>query len=218
MCDLIEKRHVPGEPFPSPEDVYNAITNADPEVTARCRLASSPDIGGSDLGSDDSGYDEADSEGRFRGTTICDPFVEQPYDVIITSTEEEQSLSFTDEELWQFPATYPVEDSEPPPSGPGMTAQITLSNGDHPGVLAASGYIKFVRVWTKASANGEPLEVFEVYLNLDLRFELSFKLHGQRFRPEHLEETHAVAFWAVRAGKDESEGNWFSRESSEYLC
>jgi len=218
MCGLIEEGHVPDEPFALPEDVYNAITNADPEVTARCRLGSSLDISGSDLGSDDSGHDEADSEGRFLGTSICDPFAEQPYDVIITSTEEEESLSFTEDELDNFPAKYPVSDLDPPPSGPGMTAQITLSERDHPGVIAGSGYIKFVRVWMKASANGELLEVFEAYLNLDLRFEMNFKLHGQRFRPQHLEETHAVAFWAVRAGKDEGE-DWFPRESSEsYLC
>jgi hypothetical protein len=211
MCELIEEGHVSGEPFPSPEDVYNVITNADPKTTAKCSLGSSS---GSDLGSVDSGHDEAGSEGRFRGATICDPFVEQPYDVIITSTEEEDPLSFTEDELGQFPE----RDSDL--SGPGMTAQITLSERDHPGVLSASGYIKFVRVWMKASANGELLEVFEAYLNLDISFELSFKLHGQRFRPPSTRETHAIAFWAIRAGKDkESERDWFSRESSEsYLC
>ena len=218
MCELIEEGHLPGEPFPSPEDVYNAITNAGPEATARCRLASSPGISeGSDLDSDDSGHDEADYKGRFQGTTICDPFSEQPYDVIITSTEEEESLSFTEDELDNFPASFPVGDSDPSPSGPGMTAQITLSEREHPGVIAGSGYIKFVRVWSKASANGKLLEVFEVYLNLDLRSELSFKLHGQRIRPQYPRETHAVAFWAVRAGEDEGE-DWFSRESSDYCC
>lgn len=215
MCELIDEGHIPDEPFPSPEDVYNAISNADHDVTARCRLASSPDIGGGDLGSDDSDHDEPDSEGRFRGATICDPFVEQPYDVIITSTEEEQSLSFTEDELDNFPAKFPFEAV---PSGPGMTAQITLSGRDHPGVIAGSGYIKFVRVWMKASANGELLELFDVYLNLDLHFELSFKLHGQRIRPQSPRETHAVAFWAVRAGKDEGKEDWFSGETSEYLC
>lgn len=209
MCDLIEDGHVPGEPFPSPEDVYNAITNASPEISAKCYLVSSLDIGGSDLSSDD---DEASTGGRFRGTTICDPFVKQPYDVIITSTEEEECLSFIEEELDQFPAQFPVLDSDI--SGPGMIVQIALSERDHPGVRSASGYMKFVRVWMKANKNGELLEVFEVYLNLKVNLELSFKLHGQRFRGHGGWETHEVAFWAIRAGEDkEGERNWFFRES-----
>jgi hypothetical protein len=211
MCELIEEGHVPGEPFPWPEHVYDAIASADPKTTAKCYLGSSS---GSDLGSVDSGHDEADSEGRFRGATICDPFAEQPYDVIITSTEEEDPLSFTEDELGQFPE----RDSDP--SGPGMTAQITLSERDHPGVLSASGYIKFVRVWMKARANGKLLEIFEVYLNLDVSFELSVRVRGHRFKDHDREETHAIAFWAIRAGKDkEGERDWFSRDSSESdLC
>ena len=197
MCDVIEEGHVAREPFPSPEDVYNAIVNADPKITAKCSL------------------DSADSEGRFRGATICDPFVEQPYDVIITSIEEEGSLSFTEEELGQFPD----RDSDLDPSGPGMTAQITLSGKDHAGVLAASGHIKFVRVWAKAGGSGELLEVFEAYLNLDVHLELSFKLRGQRFRGDSAQETHAIAFWAIRAGKDEEdeEEDWFSESSESHF-
>jgi hypothetical protein len=56
-------------------------------------------------------------------------------------------------------------------SGPGMIAQVTLSESGHPGVVAASGYIKFVRVWAKKGEEGELLEVFEAYLNLDISFE-----------------------------------------------
>jgi len=201
MCELIADGHVPGKPFPSPEDVYIAIANADPKVTAKCSLNS------------------ADSEGRFRGATICDPFVEQPYDVIITSIEEEESLSFTEEDLGQFPE----RDTDLDPTGPGMTAQITLSGG-HPGVLAASGYIKFVRVWAKASESGELLEVFEAYLNLDVHLELNPKLHGHRFRGHGGQECHGIAFWAIRAGKDEEgndeedEGDWFSESSESHFC
>jgi hypothetical protein len=44
-----------------------------------------------------------------------------------TSTEEQESLSFTEDELEDFP----TRDSDP--SGPGMTAQVTLSGSDHPG-------------------------------------------------------------------------------------
>jgi len=145
----------------------------------------------------------------------CDPFVEQPYDVIITSIEEEGSLSFTEEELGQFPD----RDSDLDPSGPGMTAQITLSGKDHAGVLAASGHIKFVRVWAKAGGSGELLEVFEAYLNLDVHLELSFKLRGQRFRGDSAQETHAIAFWAIRAGKDEEdeEEDWFSESSESHF-
>jgi hypothetical protein len=209
MCDLIEDGHVPEEPFPSSEDVYNAIADADPKITAKCRLGAPVSSYGSDLGSGDSDHDEAESdEGRFRGTSICDPFVKQPYDVIITSTEEQESLSFTEDELWQFP----TRDSDP--SGPGMIAQVTLSESDHPGVVSASGYIKFVRVWMKAGENGELLEVFEAYLNLDVSFELSFKLSGHRFKGHNMEETHALAFWAVRVGKDK-DGDWFSEAESE---
>lgn len=199
MCDLIEELRLPEAPFPSPEDVYKAIADADPKVTAKCSLGASLS----------SYHDEADNEGRFRGTKICDPVVNQPYDVIIASTEEEESLSFTEDELGQFP----MRDTDL--SGPGMTAQVALSESDHPGVVAASGYIKFVRVWAKKDEKGELLEVFEVYLNLDISFELSFKLGGRRFRPNFPEETHALAFWAIRVGKDEERGDWFSEESSE---
>jgi hypothetical protein len=33
MCDLIEEGHVPEEPFPWSEDVYNTIANDDPKIT-----------------------------------------------------------------------------------------------------------------------------------------------------------------------------------------
>ena len=209
MCDLLEE-HVPEVPFPSPEDVYNVIADTDPKITAKCRLSaptSSCDSDGSDLGSRESDYDEADFEGRFRGTTICDPFVKQPYDVIITSIEEEESLSFTEDGLGQFP----TRDSDP--TGPGITAQVTLSENDHPGVVSASGYVKFVRVWAKLGDNGELLEVFEAYLDLEVSFELSFKLSGHRFRGHSTKEINALAFWAIRSGKDN--GDWFSEESSD---
>lgn len=197
MCDLIAQGHLPEAPFPSPEEVYKAIADADPKVTAKCCLDAPV-----------SSYH--DSEGRFRGTEICDPFVKRPYDVIITSTQEEESLSFTEEELGQFP----TRDTDL--SGPGMTAQVTLSEDDHPGVVAASGYIKFVRVWAKEAKQGEELlEVFEAYLELDISFEISFKLDGCRFRPNPPRETHALAFWAIRAGKDKDSGDWFSEEEEE---
>jgi hypothetical protein len=199
MCDLIEEGHLPAAPFPSPEDVYKAIADADPKVTAKCCLGAPVS----------SYHDEADSEGRFRGIGICDPFVKQPYNVIITSTQEEESLSFTEDELGQFP------DRDTDPSGPGMTAQVTLSESDHPGVVAASGYIKFVRVWAKEGKEGELLEVFEAYLNLDISFEMSFNLGGCRFRPNPPEETHALAFWAIRVGKDKDSEDWFAEELSE---
>jgi hypothetical protein len=206
MSDLIEIGHVPEVPFPSSEEVYNVIVNTDPNITAKCRLGApaSCDSDRSDLGFGEPDYDEADSEGRFRGTTICDPFVNRPYDVIITSTEEEESLSFTEDELWQSP----TRGSDP--TGPGITAQVTLS-GDHPGVVSASRYIKFVRVWAKLGDNGELLEVFEAYLDLDVSFELSFKLSGHRFKGHSTKETHALAFWAIRSGKDNDGGcDWFS--------
>jgi len=38
MCDLLEEGHLPKEPFPLPEDVYKAIADADPKVTAKCCL------------------------------------------------------------------------------------------------------------------------------------------------------------------------------------
>jgi hypothetical protein len=136
--------------------------------------------------------------------------VKRPYDVIISSTEEQESLSFTEDELEQFP----TRDEDP--VGPGMIAQVTLSESDHPGVVSASGYIKFVRVWTKAGENGELLEVFEAYLNLDVSFEWTFKLNGHRFKGHDKEETHALAFWAIRVGKDGGGGSdWFSEGGSE---
>jgi hypothetical protein len=211
MSDLLVEELVPEVPFPSPEDVYNAIANADPDITAKCRLGARCDSGRSDLGFAESDYDEADSEGQFRGTTICDPFVERPYDVIITSTEEEESLSFTEDELSQFP----TRDSDP--TGPGITAQVALSESDHPGVVSASGYIKVVRVWAKPGDDGELMEVFEAYLNLDVSFELSFKLSGHRFNRHSTKETHALAFWAIRSSKDNDDR--FSEESSKsHFC
>jgi hypothetical protein len=70
MSDLIEDGYCPEKPFPSYEDVYNAIMNYDPEVTAKCRLGVPvplSDSDGNDLSCGDSNKDEVDSEGRFRG-------------------------------------------------------------------------------------------------------------------------------------------------------
>jgi hypothetical protein len=193
MCDLIEEGQVPREPFPQCDEVYDAIINSNPGITAQCYLGApvSPyDEDEFDLGSDDADANVPASMGQFRGPTICDPFVEQLYNVIITSIEAQDSLAFT-EELDQFP----TRDSDP--SGPGMTAQLELAGSGHPGVDSASGYIKFVRLWTKAGPNGELLEVFEAYLNLEVVFEWDF-----RFRGHGRSENNELAFWAVRAKKD----------------
>jgi hypothetical protein len=192
MSDLMEQGHVQESPFPEYDEVYRAITESSPTITAKCSLGSpilSCDEDGTDYGSD-YGSDDLDHilQGQFRGPSICDPFVEQPYDMIVTSIEEKETLAFTEDELWQFP----VRDSDP--SGPGMTAQLTLSARDHHGVDSVSGYIKFVRLWTKKGQDGELLELFEAYLDIEAVFEYNFAL-----KRRNRSETHAIAFWAVRA-------------------
>jgi hypothetical protein len=123
-----------------------------------------------------------------KGAVIADPFVEQPYDMVFTTVNEEDPLAFTEEELGQFPE----RDIDPP--GPGVTAQITL-RGDHHNVVAeATGYVKLIQVWTKMDAKGAVMELFEGYLSLDVVFDgsLRFKKHGAT-------EFHGLSFWAVRA-------------------
>jgi hypothetical protein len=43
--------------------------------------------------------------GLMKGPAIADPFVEQPYSMVITTIKEENPLAFTDDELGQFPVT-----------------------------------------------------------------------------------------------------------------
>lgn len=192
----MEEGHVQKTPFPEYEEVYNAIADCSPTITAKCYLGASVspyDDDDDDHGSNDFDDDEQTSMGQFQGPTICDPFAEQPYNMIVTLIEEQATVAFTEDELWQFPE----RDSDP--SGPGMIAQLALSTRRHRGVDSASGYIKFVRLWTKVAENRELLELFEVYLDMEAVFEYEFALK-QRNRTE----SHAIAFWAVRARMDNS--------------
>jgi len=53
-----------------------------------------------------------------RGSAIVEPYVNQPYDLVITSIKDNDPLAFMDNELLQFP-----EWNMNPP-GPGLMAQI----------------------------------------------------------------------------------------------
>jgi hypothetical protein len=195
LDDDLHEAYLPGgSAVPHFEEVYNAIIETNIEHAAQLYLDAPvrSDDDYDDL--DDEELDDEDSKGQMKGSAIADPFVEQPYNMVITSIKEEDSLAFTDDELWQFP----TRDVDPP--GPGMIAQLTLASGGHHNVVAgATGYVKLVRVWTKTGANGEVMELFDGYLSLEVVFDwsLRFKGHGTT-------ETHGLSFWAVRAKKDEN--------------
>jgi hypothetical protein len=197
MSDLIEEGLIQESPFPGYDEIYHMIVGDSPTITAKCYLGTSvPSYGENDADSEDFDADDDDeqmSKGQFRGTTICDPFAEQPYKMIVTSIEEQPVLAFTESELDQFP----TRDSDP--DGPGMTAQLVLSEVGHPGVDTATGYIKFLRLWTKEGENGEILELFEAYLHIEAMFEYKVALK-RRMRSDARE----IAFWAIRARKDKN--------------
>ena len=143
-------------------------------------------------GSDDGSIDFRDlpdwdyeSRGTIKGSSIKDPLISQPYDITLTSFDEEDTLSFTDDELDDFPERN-VE-----PSGPGVVAQIEVSNGGgHSFVSHSGGYIKLVRLW---AGDGEEEELFEGYFTLKVGFTAKYaKKIGFR-------EVHGFSFWAVRA-------------------
>jgi hypothetical protein len=194
MTDLIEEEIIQATPFPGCDEIYNAIIDDSPSITAKCYLGTSVSSygdDGADHESDEFDDDDETPKGKFCGASICDPFADMPYNMIVTSVEEHGTLAFTEDELGQFP------ERELDPSGPGMIAQLALSGGGHPGMDTVSGYIKFVRVWMKEGENGEVLELFEAYLDIEAVFEykLALKKHCRT-------DNHGVAFWAVRPRKD----------------
>lgn len=192
--DLHEAYLPDGSQTPHFEGVYKAILESSTAHAAQLYL------GGSSLGEihgniDDSDDDPDDSDsesrGRMMGESIKDPIVEQPYNIVLTSIDEEDSVSFTDEELGDFP------ERDLDPSGPGMVAQIELSSEGHHGVVAQSGgQLKLVRVWAQRGANGELQELFEGYFNLQVGFVMKYA------KKVGFEELQGFSFWAVRAKKE----------------
>lgn len=197
MCldDDLHAAYLPeGSDVPHFEEVHNAIAKTTTEQAAQIYLGApvQPDDD-DDLDAIDSESDE-DSMGQMRGPTICDPFVEQPYNIVISNLEEEDSLAFTDDELGQFPS----RDSDPP--GPGMTGQLTLASSSHRNVVThAAGHIKLIRVWAKQDPlTGKLLELFEGYFSLDVIFDWRMKKYKKK---DGLKEYHGFSFWAVRGNE-----------------
>lgn len=186
--DDLNEAYFQGTATPHFEEVFNAIAKTTTAHAAQIYLASSDSL----LDLED--IDGEEILGRMKGPGIVDPFVQEPYDMFVTSVETESLIEWTDDELMQFPE----RDSDP--VGPGINAKTILgSDGHHGMVQSAGGYIKLARVWSKVGANGQLLELFEGYCSLEVVYEWKFmkKGHGQR-------GYEGFSFWAVRAKKDEN--------------
>lgn len=188
--DLHEAYFPGGCQTPHFEEVYKAILETGTAHAAQLYLKRDS----LDLADGDEDDDlDSESRGRMMGESIKDPLVEQPYNIFLTSLDEEDSLAFTDEELDDFP----VRDFDP--SGPGMVAKVDLSSDGHHGVVSHSGgYVKLIRVWAQQGANGELQELFEGYFTLQVNFVLKYA------KKVGFQEYQGFSFWAVRAKKDEN--------------
>src|SRR5215475_7396172 len=98
MSDLVDG-YFSNMPFPEYEKVYNTILTSNPEITAQCYLGT-PTFAYGENDLDSESDDDVDtSMGRFQGSSICDPFEEEPYNLNVISVEAEESLTFTEDEL-----------------------------------------------------------------------------------------------------------------------
>jgi len=127
-----------------------------------------------------------------RSLAIAATFIEQPYNIIITTINEEDPLAFTEEGLGQFP------ERDIDLSGPGMTAQITLATTSLSKPRDTSSSFVFGPRWTLMESSWS-CNLFEGYLSLEVSFDwsLRFKRKGHG-----TSESHGLSLWAVRPKKD----------------
>jgi hypothetical protein len=182
---FLKKVYVPeGTSAPQFEPLYETILTyqAKNDRTAQCFL---PDTG---------------SEGRFKSLALQDPMEEMPFDIDIVSIAAKDTMRFTALELTNFVAPETAE------GGKGVAARMQLAE-DHCGIESASGVFKMTRAWVKDDSEGEAVELFEGYLEFDVKFSGMYKRKG------HGSGTDCkFAFWAVRAKKDK-EGKEIGLES-----
>jgi hypothetical protein len=124
------------------------------------------------------------TDGKFRSAVFCDPFEDMPFDIAVNDIEQVSSLKVN--------TSYkrPTKDAW---TGPGIKASMELEDAGC-GIASSSGRIEFHPLWKKDGKDGNPMEIFEGTLTMDIRYGSMYsrKGHGKG-------QNETIPFWGVRA-------------------
>ncbi|KDQ06006.1 hypothetical protein BOTBODRAFT_39859 [Botryobasidium botryosum FD-172 SS1] len=185
---LTKEYHVKGSTTPQYEALYNKILfyQARDDRSARASL---PSPGSS-------------SPGTFWCSQVADPMSDEPFDVTITSIQDQSPVSFTSAEKTHFAAPRVI------PLGAGIAAQTNIIDGGC-FVLSGKGSFKLVRVWANTTSTGAVQELFEGIFSLRVRFAPIYARKGW-----NTDVNFVIGFWAVR-GLAKAEEAMISDEDAE---
>ena len=155
-----------------PEDLYNEILTyqAKNDRTAKFTLPK--------------GFSSTGEESKFRSGIFCDPFSEEPFDILVTDIKQVDKLNFETDYGRPTDAWY----------GPGLKGKMQIYDGGC-GIRSSSGSISMRPLWRKVDKDdGKVMELYEGTFTFKVAYGSMYSRKGLGCG-----QNQTLAFWGIRA-------------------